>query len=52
MTAVQSPPRVLRATGASDVGRQRSVNEDRFLVDPARGIFMVVDGIGGHAAGD
>lgn len=44
--------RALRAAGASDVGRQRSNNEDRFHVDTARGIFMVVDGIGGQAAGE
>jgi serine/threonine protein phosphatase PrpC len=44
--------RPLRAAGVTDVGRQRTVNEDRFHVDASRGIFMVVDGIGGHAAGD
>ncbi|MEO8481204.1 MAG: protein phosphatase 2C domain-containing protein [Acidobacteriota bacterium] len=42
----------LRAAGATDIGRQRTNNEDRFLVDVPRGIFVVVDGIGGHAAGD
>jgi serine/threonine protein phosphatase PrpC len=42
----------LRAFGATDVGRRRTANEDRFHVDPARGIFMVVDGVGGQAAGD
>jgi serine/threonine protein phosphatase PrpC len=52
MTLTMAAPRVLAAAGASDVGRQRTVNEDRFHVDPARGIFMVIDGIGGHAAGD
>ena len=41
----------LTASGASDVGRQRQVNEDRFHVDAARGIFLVVDGVGGQAAG-
>jgi serine/threonine protein phosphatase PrpC len=44
--------RTVRAAGASDVGRQRRVNEDRFFVDADRGVFVVVDGIGGHAAGD
>ena len=44
--------RTLRAAGATHVGRQRTVNEDRFHVDASRGIFVVVDGIGGHAAGD
>lgn len=42
----------LLAFGATHVGRRRAVNEDRFHVDPARGIFIVVDGVGGHAAGD
>ncbi|WP_457652968.1 PP2C family protein-serine/threonine phosphatase [Rhodocaloribacter sp.] len=41
----------LRAFGATDAGR-RERNEDRFLCDPAHGLFMVVDGVGGHAAGD
>jgi serine/threonine protein phosphatase PrpC len=42
---------VLRAAGASDPGRQREVNEDRFYVDVARGLFVVIDGVGGQAAG-
>jgi len=42
---------IARAAGRSDVGRQRSVNEDRVFVDEARGIFIVVDGVGGQAAG-
>jgi len=49
VTAPRSRP--LRASGATDVGRRRLVNEDRFHVDVARGIFVVVDGVGGHAAG-
>jgi serine/threonine protein phosphatase PrpC len=41
----------LRAAGRTDVGRQRTVNEDRLHVDAARGVFVVVDGVGGQAAG-
>jgi serine/threonine protein phosphatase PrpC len=41
----------LRAAGATDPGLQRDNNEDRFHVDTARGLFMVVDGVGGQAAG-
>ena len=37
---------------ATDVGRVRSRNEDALLADPARGVFAVADGLGGHAAGD
>ena len=43
---------VLRAAGCSHPGLQRRTNEDRFHSDPARGIFLVVDGVGGHAAGE
>ena len=42
---------VLTASGATDPGLQRDVNEDRFHVDEDRGIFLVVDGVGGQAAG-
>jgi len=38
--------------GHSDAGRKRSENEDRFFIDAQRGIFLVVDGLGGHAAGE
>ena len=41
----------LRAAGATDPGLQRDNNEDRFHVDASRGLFMVVDGVGGQAAG-
>lgn len=37
---------------ASDTGRQRTNNEDRVYLDEARGVFIVVDGVGGHAAGE
>ena len=42
----------LRVAGDSHPGLQREVNEDRFHYDPSRGILMVVDGVGGHAAGE
>lgn len=41
-----------QAWGASDVGRVRKGNEDSFLVDADRGVFLVADGMGGHAAGE
>jgi serine/threonine protein phosphatase PrpC len=40
------------AAGASDRGRIRTGNEDRYHVDAQRGIFLVADGVGGHAAGE
>ena len=42
----------LKAYGATDVGRQRSRNEDCFFCDPKRGLFVVIDGVGGYAAGE
>lgn len=40
------------AAGATNVGRRRRGNEDTFHADPVRGIFLVADGMGGHAAGE
>ena len=40
------------AAGGSDVGRLRKGNEDTLRIDVARGIFLVADGMGGHAAGE
>ncbi len=38
--------------GLSDQGRRRTNNEDSFLIDAARGVYVVCDGMGGHAAGE
>jgi PPM family protein phosphatase len=40
-----------RSATASDPGRMRLENQDRAYVDDELGIFLVVDGLGGHAAG-
>ena len=39
------------ARGITDVGQRRDHNEDAFLVDEALGLFIVADGMGGHAGG-
>ena len=36
----------------SDLGLKRKINEDSFLADDDMGLFMVLDGIGGHLAGE
>jgi serine/threonine protein phosphatase PrpC len=45
-----NPP--LISAAASDTGLLRDRNEDRYWIDAERGVFLVVDGIGGHAAGE
>ena len=42
----------LRTYGATDVGRARDHNEDHLLVDDTLGLFVVCDGMGGHASGE
>lgn len=42
----------IEAFGLSDTGRIRPHNEDAFFVDARKGLFMVADGMGGHAAGE
>jgi PPM family protein phosphatase len=38
--------------GITDVGRQRQHNEDAYLVDDKIHLYLVADGMGGHAAGE
>ena len=40
------------ATGKTDVGQKRDHNEDALLLDPGLGLYVVCDGMGGHAAGE
>lgn len=42
----------LRFFAATDVGLVREHNEDNFLVDKKLSLFIVADGMGGHAAGE
>lgn len=41
-----------RSVTITDLGKIRERNEDAYFVDPERGIFLVADGMGGHAAGE
>jgi serine/threonine protein phosphatase PrpC len=43
---------LFKCAGDSHPGLARENNEDRFHCDPQRGIFIVVDGVGGQAAGE
>jgi len=40
------------ADGCSDSGRVREHNEDSLCIDSNRGLFVVADGMGGHAGGE
>jgi serine/threonine protein phosphatase PrpC/CRP-like cAMP-binding protein len=42
----------LDVAALTDVGRKRAHNEDSLLVDGELSLFVVCDGMGGHAAGD
>lgn len=47
------PPSVkFICAGKTDVGIVRSGNEDNYMMFPDRGVFIVADGMGGHAAGE
>jgi serine/threonine protein phosphatase PrpC len=43
---------MLLAASLSDPGRVRTNNEDLPVLDADRGVFGVIDGVGGHAAGE
>jgi serine/threonine protein phosphatase PrpC len=41
-----------RSGVATDTGLLRASNEDRYWIDDENGVFLVVDGVGGRAAGE
>ena len=50
MSAPRKP--VFRAAVATNVGNVRTNNEDSYHYDVRRGLFIVSDGMGGHAGGE
>ena len=42
----------IEVAAKTDVGRERSHNEDSYLVLESQKVFVVCDGMGGHQAGD
>lgn len=45
-------PLRIEAAGETNVGRKRAHNEDNFAIVPDYGLFLVADGMGGHASGE
>lgn len=45
-------PVVVRAAGATHVGKKRKHNEDAIALDDERSVYVLADGMGGYAAGE
>ena len=46
------PPFRIEVAGETNVGRKRNHNEDNFAILAEFGLFIVADGMGGHASGE
>lgn len=42
----------MQVNSLTNIGLVRKANEDNFLTDKSRGLFVVADGMGGHEAGE
>jgi len=42
---------MINSATLSDIGRRRQTNQDCSLANPESGLYLVADGLGGHAAG-
>jgi PPM family protein phosphatase len=42
----------IEVAGQTDVGRKRTHNEDNFAILAEYGLYVVADGMGGHASGE
>lgn len=42
----------MRIAHLTNIGQVRNKNQDRYLIDEARGLFVICDGMGGHKAGE
>ncbi|HLE12127.1 MAG: hypothetical protein A2504_12255 [Bdellovibrionales bacterium RIFOXYD12_FULL_39_22] len=42
----------LISSGLTDIGMKRTTNQDSIYLNPAKNIYIVADGMGGHSGGD